>query len=487
MLVKRLTIDDRSELTLDLARRVGFYGVALQIGPNALRCIASGRSAFEAHLAANEGGYVYGTTTQPGGRAKKTASASVQKDQGRTLSSFMAIQAGYLDQPLPVRAVRLILLARLANALSGRSRLSVDTVKAIARMLDREMPIVPLASATGPGEVIPLSWALAPISDIPLRQGEVMSLINGSPCATGLVCEAAISARRQLTVCTSVFAYMIEAARAPLMHYDPRLADLSSDPAYRTALDAIVDMLKGSEMKGRLAHQAPVSWRIIPTVLSVAEAAVKTAEDAALAALTSVSDNPAMLGPLDDPAQIFMASTGGFHNMQASRAIDQLNAAFADLTVLLGKQTARLIDGNPFGFPAYLCPEGYVGIGGEYLAWVQSGAAEQARFAATPATLLAGLEDPDGNQSDVATSVFLAYERNLYGRNVLNSAMTTALITGDLASKIHGLALAPKVQHFREGFDFSVSYSDGLRGLGQAMRDAKEQMTALSECGHGQG
>jgi histidine ammonia-lyase len=478
-----IIIDDPSELTLDLARRVGFSGATLQFGPNAARHIASGRSAFEAHLAANENGYVYGTTTQPGGRAKKTASAAIQKVQGMTLGSFVSMQVGYLDQPLPGRTVRLILLARLANALSGRSRLTVETVTAIAGMLDGPMPIVPMASSTGPGEVIPLCWALAPIQDLPLKQGEAMSLVNGSPCSTALICEAAISARQQLTICTNVFAYMIEAARAPMMHFDPRLAELSSDPSYRTALDALANLLTGAETEGRLPHQAPVSWRIIPTVLSVAEAAVKTAEDVALAALTSVSDNPAMLGSLDDPAQISMVSTGGFHNMRASRAIDQLNSVFADLTALLGKQTARLIDGKPFGFPAYLCPEGLEGIGGEYLAWVQSGATEQARYAATPATLLTNLEDPDGNQSDVAISTFLAYERNLYGRNVLYSAMATALITGDLASKIHGCTLAAKVQNFRDSFEFSVTYDDGLRGMGQAMRDAKQQMTALSESG----
>ena len=483
MAVEHIIIDDPSELTLDLARRVGYSGATLQIGPKAIRHISSGRSAFEAHLAAHENGYVYGTTTQPGGRAKKTASAAVQKKQGTTLASFVSLQVGYLDQLLPERTVRLILLARLANALSGRSRLTVETVTAIAHMLDGPMPIVPMASSTGPGEVIPLCWALAPIQDLPLKQGEAMSLINGSPCSTAMICEAAISARQQLTICTNVFAYMIETARAPMMHFDLRLAELSSDPSYQTALDAVSNLLTGAETEGRLSYQAPVSWRIIPTVVSVAEAAVKTAEDVALAALTSVSDNPAMLGSLDDPTQISMASTGGFHNMRASRAIDQLNSAFADLTALLGKQTARLIDGKPFGFPAYLCPEDSEGIGGEYLAWVQSGATEQARYAATPATLLTGLEDPDGNQSDVAISTFLAYERNLYGRNVLNSAMATALITGDLAHKIHGCTLASKVQKFRDLFEFNVTYDDGLRGMGQAMRDAKQQIVTLSESG----
>jgi hypothetical protein len=56
-------------------------------------------------------------------------------------------------------------------------------------------------------------------------------------------------------------------------------------------------------------------------------------------------------------------------------------------------------------------------------------------------------------------------------------------IIGALAIKIHGSALAVKVQNFRDAFDFSVTYDDGLRGLGQAMRDVKLQMTAHAESG----
>ena len=89
-------------------------------------------------------------------------------------------------------------------------------------------------------------------------------------------------------------------------------------------------------------------------------------------------------------------SPGGFHNHQASRAVDALNAAAADLCALATKLTARLLDGAPFGLPKLLVREDSAVIGTEFLAWSQTSHAERARQAAVPAVLTIGLEDPGG-------------------------------------------------------------------------------------------
>lgn len=479
-------VDSISDLTLKCAEQIGFDGASLSLGAQAEQQIRMGRAAFENLTALGEKEYIYGVTTQPGGRAKQVADETLQRRRGASLSLFIAMDFGFSDSLLPERTVRMIALARLSNALAGRSRLTFETAKAIADILDGPIPAVPLASATGPGEVIPLSWFLSPLASLPLKDGEAMSLINGSPCSTAMVCEAAIASRRIFDVLLDLSGLMIEAARAPLMHYDRRLSDLSQDQDFRHVLVRLEQVLDGAEPSGRLAHQAPVSWRIIPNILATSLKATKLAEEVAETSLQSVNDNPAMVGRLDDPQDLAMVSAGGFHAAAASRAIDQINAALADLTVLLSKQTARLVDGHPFGFPPYLCPSNAYGVGGEYLAWLQSGASERARHAAAPATLSPGLEDPDGGQSDVSATTFLAYERNMHARDALYSAMSTAIATAELAMKIHGQSAAPDVERFRARFDPIAGYADGLATMGQSLRSAKCRLRSWIEGGSGE-
>lgn len=474
-------VDSISDLSLECAERVGFDGAKLKLGAQAEDRVRTGRAAFERMTALGGNEYIYGVTTQPGGRAKQVADNTVLQRQGATLSAFIAMDMGFSDSLLPERTVRIIALARLSNAVTGRSRLTLETAKAVAEILHGSMPAVPLASATGPGEVVPLSWFLKPLASLPLKGGEAMSLINGSPCSTAMVCEAAITSRRIFDILLHVSALMIEAARAPLSHYDRRLADVSHDQDYCSVLVRIEELLEGSNPSGRLPHQAPVSWRIIPNILATSLKATRLAEEVSETCLRSVSDNPTMVGRLDDPQDLAMVSAGGFHAASASRAIDQINAALADLTVLLSKQTARLVDGHPFGFPPYLCPVDAQGVGGEYLAWLQSGSAERARHAAEPATLSPGLEDPDGGQSDMSSTTFLAYERNLCARDALYSAISTAIGAAELAMKIHGQSAAPSVERFRERFDPVAGYSDGLATMGATLRSSKRRIQSWME------
>lgn len=474
-----ITIDGLDDLTLDVAWRVGFDACGVTFSDATVERMRRGRAAFERYLESDRTQFVYGTTTAPGGRAKTRIGTPDQDSQGQTLWTYVPRCAGTGGKFLPERTVRLIVLARLVNFVGTSGHVRPETARWVAGLLNGPMPAVPFASATGPGEVMPLSHLYQSLEEIPLAPGEAMDLVNGSPCATAMVAEAALTARRRLRLAERVFALAIEGANAPLDHYDPALKALTADPDHRLALDRIAALLADTPNTVRLPHQAPVSWRIWPTVLATAIHAMRRAERVAMHSLRSVADNPVFVEPSREHAQGRALSTGGFHNHQAGRAIDGLNAAWADLCVLGAKQASRLLDGTPFGLPPFLVLEGSGVVGTEFFAWMQNSHAERAGQAAAPAVLSLGIEDPVGGQSDVASRGFIAYERHLEASDALDASLAVLAVVASQALFVSSRGPAPALREFHERIVHLAPPITGetIRDLGPALQRLRAQFT----------
>lgn len=369
--------------------------------------------------------------------------------------------------------------SRAAGYVEGHGRVRLETAEWVAALLSRPIPAMPLDAATGPGEVMPLSWLYPRLSEVDLAPGEIMSLYNGSPCATGFATDAALTASRRLALCERVFALAIEAVAAPLDAYDPALLDITADPHQCGVLSRLNASLAGVPRGDRLPHQAPVSWRVIPAVLGTAARAVHDAKEVALQSLRSVAHNPTYLPPDAAHPHGRAISPGGFHNHQASRAIDGLNAAAADLCALATKLTARLLDGAPFGLPKLLVPEDSGVIGTEFLAWSQTSHAERARQAAVPAVLTIGLEDPGGGQSDVAAPVFLAFERHLEAWDALEATLATLTVAIVQSFRITARPPPPPLKGFHQCVHEMVAplELDAIAELGESLRNVKGAMS----------
>ena len=126
---------------------------------------------------------------------------------------------------------------------------------------------------------MPLSWLYPKLAEVELAPGEIMSLYNGSPCATGFVTDAALTSARRFRLMLRVFALAVEAVGAPLDAYDPALQDITADPDHRNVLRQLNACLDDVPKSGRLPHQAPVSWRIVPAVLATVMRAVRMAQE----------------------------------------------------------------------------------------------------------------------------------------------------------------------------------------------------------------
>jgi histidine ammonia-lyase len=426
-----VVVDSVADLTLARAAEVAFDGAGIELSESVRARIAAGRIRFEGYLD-GQGGNLYGITTAPGSRATVVLGREEEVERRTaTMGRFMTLRGGAGGAFLPPRCVRLAILARLSNALTGQGKLRLPTVQALAGLL-ADPPAVPLQGTASSGEVVALSWLLAPLAGLPLGTGEAMALINGSPFATGMACDVALTLERRLRIAEQLLAMSVVAAGCPREHFDLRLSRQWPDPYYRQALDRL-DELLGPPPGWQLDHQAPTSWRLIPNILAGALQALDEVTRAAELGLTSLKDNPTFLAGDDrDPQQDTLASSGGYHDHRAAKAIDQVNSLLVDLCVLASRQVFRFLDGVGLGLPPLLATPGDR-VGLEYLAWSLTEPLASARAAATATTLDVGVHDPAGNQSDVASLAFVAYAKHRQIVRAFDDCLSVLAVTAALA------------------------------------------------------
>jgi histidine ammonia-lyase len=477
-MTERVVLKSLAEMTLENAERLAFDMAEIELSEEALERIDRGRERFQAYME-RKGGYVYGSTTAPGARALVTLSKEKSRRQGTTLRAFFAVKAGMVGDFLAERCVRLALFARLSNAMTGYGKLRRETAMAVAGLL-RSPPPVPMGSGACSGEVIPLSWLVAPLADLPLAAGEAMALLNGSPFATAMACDVALTLKRRAKLAELIFGLSIEAAECPLGHFDRRLADHWVDPYYKESLNRLHVLLQGNERK-QLSHQAPTSWRVIPNILASCLQAIDDVSRSADIGLHSLKDNPTFLSDQAGDEEDSIVSSGGYHDHRAAKSIDQANSVLVDICVLAAKQVARLLDGEGLGLPPLLeRPGDHAGL--ECLAWGLTEPLATARHAAESTTLDIGLHDPVGNQSDVASLCFVAYPKHRSVARAFDNCLATLAVTAVLALEFRQTpvptALRPLWKHFSR---FTSSAEQRANVVGKPLRQAAEFVRACAD------
>jgi histidine ammonia-lyase len=474
-------------MTLENATRVAFERATLELGDEAIATIAEGRARFVDHLAGKTG-YVYGSNTAPGARAKVVLSEEASRRQGDTLRNFLALRAGVGGEMLPERCVRLAVFSRLSNAMSGAGKLRPETVRSVAGLLTSPPP-VPLQSVACSGEVMPLTWLMAPLADLPLAIGEAMALINGSPFATALACDVALTARRRVKLAVALFSLSAEAAQCPAGHFDRRLADGWPDPFYKESLSTINGLLAGSK-RNQLKHQAPTSWRVLPNILASALQSLEAISQTAAIGLQSLKDNPTFLRDAEDLRNDAVVSSGGYHDHRAAKAIDQINSVFTDLCYLASRQVVHLLDGGDLGLPPLLARHDDL-VGLEYLAWGMTEPLATARRSAVPTTLDVALQDPAGNQSDIASLTFITYGKHRVIAEALDVCLSSLAMTAVLALEFRDSpppalrAVAGRLNDLRGSVERRADVvGEPLRQCREWLRTCAEEMTTTEFSGY---
>jgi histidine ammonia-lyase len=359
-------------------------------------------------------------------------------------------------EPLPERVARGMVLARLANFIEGHAAVSPGLARAVAGLLDGEpLPPVPALGNGCPGEIQALGHLLSALFDdldhgrlADLEEKESLALVNGSPCAAALAADAALAARRRLSLAVAVFALSIEALKAPLEHYDAVLEGLWEDPGETAVLGLLRGWLDGASAERR-TYQAPVSWRIVPRVLGQAWRATDQAEEIAAISLRAVSDNPVFVPPDGANPGGRVLSNGGYHNGRAYPALDNLAAAWADLALLCDRHITKLLDARTSQLPPYLTRsgEGHMAAGEGYigcLGFSAVGYAEQARLAATR-HFLPGSEGGGFGQNDVALPTFLAWRGEAEAGRCLDANLAMLAAVASQAFHVTDRAAPPRL------------------------------------------
>ncbi|SMF51251.1 histidine ammonia-lyase [Tistlia consotensis] len=400
-----MTLDlvSRSDFTLESYRAVAWDGRPVRFGAAALARMADCRAQFLRLLDSDPDVTIYGVTSGYGSRADRRFGPEERREHARQPPFGVCVAFG---PPLPQRVARGIVFARLANYVEGHAAVSPELAAAVAGLLDgTPLPAVSAMGQGGAGEILglaPLFLELA--SRFPLAEKEALALINGSPCATALISDAALAAERRLALAEAVFALSAEAIRAPLEAYAPELEELWNDPHEAAALAALRHLLHGGGAERR-PYQAPVSYRILPRVLGQSRRALAAAREVAGRALGAVTDNPVFLPADAAHPRGRVYSTGGYHNGAAYPALDNLAAAAADLCLIADRHTSRLLDGRHSLLPDQLqAGEGRLGL----LGAVQVGYAEEAKRAAQR-SFLPGSDGGGFGQNDVSPPTFLAW------------------------------------------------------------------------------
>jgi len=392
-------VDTRTDLTLEAFRRAAWGGESVEIGPHAAATMDRSHESFSAYLKArlaeDPQAVIYGVTTAPGDGGTR----NLPPDAPRPTRLWTAASFG---EPLPNRVVRGIVLARLANFVDGHATARAEIGRAIAAMLERPLPEVPVQGNGGSGEILALGHLFYEIGARPdLTPKERMALINGSPCSAALVADVALAAAGRTDLAERVFALAVEALGAPLEAYSADVEDLWDDAHETAALRSLRQLLEGHASQ-RLGYQAPVSFRILGRVLGQVHRAQAEAAAAASTSLRSVTDNPVYIPPRTGRPLGTIFSTGGYHNSRATSAIDAVSFAWADLCQLAQRQVDALFQ-HPRTAPVLSWSE----WAAKPLHMVPNGFAEEARALAQPTLLSLG----SYGQNDVPSLPFLAWRK----------------------------------------------------------------------------
>jgi len=404
-----VVVNARDDFTLANFRRVAYGGEPVRVGARARRAMTAGAGPEPA-------------VGPPGQQAARRA---------RWPAPGASLGGGFLD----LAVVRGVLFARLASLVSGYAGVRPSVAERVAALLDGPMPPVPLDGQAGAGEIFPMACVLAGLRRDDLYEGEEEALLGGAPCSAALAADAAISAHNRLAHAESICALSIEAFRAPLGAYDEALDGLWGDPHETAALRGLRRFLHGAGAAERRFHQAPVSYRIIPRVLGQVRRAVAAVEKAATVSLRSVTSDVVYVSAGAGRPGARAVRSGGFHNGMAYPALNALSAAWADLALVAERQVTALNTAETSDLPVNLVAPGAPGNGTYAYGWAANGYVEEARAAATPALLPAGVEDV---LADVLSPTFGAYRRERRAAECLDGVLAILAIVSSQALFVTG-------------------------------------------------
>ena len=404
-----VTLDGRS-LTIADVVSVARSGASVAVAPETRERVTRSRAEVEAAIA--RGDTIYGVNTGFG----KLAHVRIPADDLRALQlNLIRSHASGVGEPLPVEAVRAMMLLRANVLLMGTSGVRPVIPDTLVAMLNAQVhPTVPSQGSVGAsGDLAPLSHlALAMIGEGPdghrlapagigavtLEAKEGIAFVNGTQAQTGLLALLVHDAWTLWRSAHGAAAMSLEAVRGTPVPFDARIHDARPHPHQQRSAALLRDLLADSAIRESHRHDDPrvqdaYSLRCTPQVLGAVGEGIAFAERLVTTELNAATDNPLVFG-----AEVL--SGGNFHGQPVALALDVLAIALATLAGLAERRLERVV--NPdlsSGLPAFLAL--HPGLDSGFMTAQIAAAAlvADARVLSTPASVQS--IPTEGNQEDV--------------------------------------------------------------------------------------
>ncbi len=377
-----ITLDGVS-LTIDEAARVARGSEQAAICEDAKAAIGRSRAHVEAMV--KSGAAVYGLTT---GFGKFSDKRIADEDTAQLQQNLIVSHACGTGEPLPVEAVRAVMLLRLNALASGFSGIRLSTMEALLAMLNQGVhPVIPEKGSLGAsGDLVPLAHMVLPMiglgqaeyrgerlpgaeamrrAGIPvvrLAAKEGLALINGTQVMTGIGALCVHDAVRLSKTADIVASLTCEAQSSVTSAFDPRVHLLRGHAGQIQCAENLRRLLSGSRLSGERQPgkvQDAYSIRCIPQIHGASRDAIGYVSDAVGREINAVTDNPLIF-----PEEGDVVSGGNFHGQPMALAFDFLAIALSELANVSERRTERLV--NPAlnnGLPAFLTPNGGLNSG----------------------------------------------------------------------------------------------------------------------------
>jgi histidine ammonia-lyase len=444
-------------------------GAPVAVAQESLATVTASRRAVETAIA--RGDTIYGVNTGFG----KLAHVRIKPDQARELQrNLIRSHASGVGDPLPVDAVRAMMLLRANVLLRGTSGVRPVLPELIVEMLNAGVhPRVPSQGSVGAsGDLAPLAHlALAMIGEgedgaalralnlqpITLEAKEGLAFVNGTQAQTGLAALLVHDAWTLWRTAHAAAAMSLEAVRGTPAPFDERIHDARPHPFQQRSAALLRELLADSEIRESHRDNDPrvqdaYSLRCTPQVLGAVGEGLAFAEGLIVTELNASTDNPLVFG--DD-----IVSGGNFHGQPIALALDVMGIGLATLAGIAERRLERIV--NPdlsSGLPPFLARDPGVESGFMTPQIVAAALVAECRVLATPASVQS--VPTEGNQEDVVPMGMTAAWKA--GRILANAVRIVAV---ELLAAAQGLEY---LRPLRPGRGVARAYA-AVRGVAGAM------------------
>lgn len=336
---------------------------------------------------------------------------------------------------------RAIICASVVNYSKGKSGIHRHVVNSLMDLLNHSItPQVPSQGSVGylthmahigvcllgigtvsyKGKVVPTLDALHSegLSPVTLGAKDGLSLVNGTPCMTGLSCLAIDDAIRLTKWSDVISSLSVEALRGQLDAFDPEVLLLKPYKGVQTVGRNLRNLFEGSK---NLAHnqgirtQDALSIRSVPQVHGAVRDQLDHVIQQINCELNGATDNPLILGTPDNYRVVSQANP---HGESVAIAADLLAISITELGGISERRLDRLVNPLVSSLPAYLVKEAGVNSGMMIVQYVAASlCSENKRFSVPAVTdnyVTSGLQEDHLSMGTMAALKLLSVLENTH-------------------------------------------------------------------------